>query len=300
MKRSLCLALFLAVFAHVCFAQGTAPVIELYPNGVPNSKPTPADYVEVNKPGDVRKVSVPTLIPFFAATPNGTAVIICPGGGYVWLAIDKEGYAIAKEFNKIGITVFVLNYRLPSDLIMEDRTIGPLQDVQTAIMMVRKNAVQWHIAPNKIGIMGFSAGGHLASTGGTHFDKAVINNKEGISLRPDFMILMYPVITFGEFAHRGSKNSLIGASATQAQVDLYSNEKQVTANTPPTFLVHATDDDVVPVQNSVMFYQALLTNKVKAEMHIYQEGGHGFGLNNPKSVEYWFNWCANWLRANNF
>lgn len=300
MKKLICLVLPAIVFVNLCIAQGTAPAIPLYPDGVPNSKAIPADFVEINNQGSASKVSTPTLIPFIPANPNGTSVVICPGGGYSGLAIDKEGYAVAKEFNKIGITAFVLKYRLPSDMIMVDKTIGPLQDVQTAIMMVRKNAAQWHLLTNKVGLMGFSAGGHLASTGGTHFDKAVIENKEGISLRPDFLILMYPVITFGEFTHRGSKNNLVGASATQQMVDLYSNEKQVTANTPPTFLVHATDDKVVPVQNSIMFYQALLTNKVKAEMHIYQEGGHGFGLNNPKSVGYWFNWCADWLRANSF
>lgn len=300
MKKLICLALPLLTFANVCLAQGTAPAMPLYTDGVPNSKTTPTDYIEVNNQGSASKVSIPTLIPFFPATPNGTSVVICPGGGYSGLAIDKEGYAVAKEFNKIGITAFVLKYRLPSDLIMVDKTIGPLQDLQTAIMLVRKNAAQWHLLTNKVGIMGFSAGGHLASTGGTHFDKPAIDNKESISLRPDFMILMYPVITFGELTHRGSKNNLVGASASPQMVDLYSNEKQVTANTPPTFLVHATDDKVVPVQNSIMFYQALLTNKVKAEMHIYQEGGHGFGLNNPKSVAYWFNWCADWLRANSF
>lgn len=287
-------------FALVTYAQGTAPAIPLYPQGVPNSKATPADYLEINANGSASKVSVPTLIPFLAANPNGTAVVICPGGGYSGLAIDKEGYAVAKEFNKLGISAFVLKYRLPNDLIMQDRSIGPLQDAQTAIMLVRKNAAQWNINPNKIGIMGFSAGGHLASTEGTHFAKAVVDNKEGISLRPDFMILMYPVITFTELTHRGSKNNLVGQNAATDVVDLYSNEKQVTANTPPTFLVHATDDRVVPVQNSILFYQALLANKVKAEMHIYQEGGHGFGLNNPRSVQYWFNWCADWLRANGY
>ena len=277
--------------------------ILLYPNGVPNSKPTPADYTEhtATKPEIwVTKVSIPTLTPFYPAkgTANGTAVVICPGGGYAGLAIDKEGYMVAKEFNKIGVTAFVLKNRLPSDAIMVDKTIGPLQDAQQAILLVRTHAAEWGLKGDKIGIAGFSAGGHLASTEGTHFDKAVIENKGNISLRPDFMILLYPVITFGPEAHAGSRENLIGKTPSQQLVDLYSNEKQVTANTPITFLVQAADDNVVPIQNSIMFYDAMLQAKVKGAMHIYQAGGHGFGLNNPKSKDKWFDWCKNWMDEN--
>jgi acetyl esterase/lipase len=175
-----------------------------------------------------------------------------------------------------------------------------LQDAQTAIMIVRKRAAEWGIDPAKIGIIGFSAGGHLASTAGTHFDKVVIENKENISVRPDFMMLIYPVITFGEYAHTGSRANLIGKTPSAAQVELYSNEKQITANTPPTFLIHAQDDKTVPVENSLMFYEGLLKNHVKAEMHLFQEGGHGFGLNNSKSKDKWFDWAANWLDENGF
>lgn len=277
--------------------------IPLYPNGVPNSKPTPANYVETvaTKPEMwVTNVSVPTITPFIPAkgTANGTAVVICPGGGYAGLAIDKEGYLVAKEFNKIGITAFVLKNRLPSDAIMVDKTIGPLQDAQQAILIVRKHAAEWGIKTDKIGIAGFSAGGHLASTEGTHFDKAVIENKENISLRPDFMVLLYPVITFGPLAHVGSRENLIGKTPSKELVDLYSNEKQVTPNTPITFVVQAADDNTVPVQNSLMFYDALLNAKVKGELHIYQAGGHGFGLYNPKSKNRWFDWCKSWLDEN--
>jgi acetyl esterase/lipase len=169
-----------------------------------------------------------------------------------------------------------------------------------AILTVRKHAAEWHIDPSKIGIMGFSAGGHLASTEGTHFDRPVIDNKDSISLRPDFMMLLYPVITFGKYTHTGSKENLIGKTPDAAQVDLYSNEKQVTANTPPTFLVQAEDDKVVPVQNSLLFYEALLMHNVKAELHLFQEGGHGFGMNNKKNKGKWFEWGAAWLEENGF
>jgi acetyl esterase/lipase len=293
--------LFMAIVMTSC-AQGTSPNILLYPDGVINSKPTPLTYIEtISKDDHVARVSNPALIPFYPAKgkANGSAVIICPGGGYGILAIGHEGYAVAKEFNKIGIIAFVLKYRLPNDLIMVDKSIGPLQDAQTAIMLVRKNAVEWGINPAKIGILGFSAGGHLAATAETHFNKPVIDNK-GISVRPDFAVLAYPVITFGDLAHRGSQIALLGKDASKEQIDLYSNEKQVTADTPPTFIMQATDDPGVPVQNSIMMYEALLKNKIKTEMHLFQAGGHGFGLINPKSPELWFTWCASWLKTNGF
>ncbi len=284
------------------FAQERA--ILLYSNNIPNSKPTPSTYVERNDSSHydqwVTGVSIPTLTPFIPAkgTANGAAVVICPGGAYAGLALDKEGYRVAKAFNQFGVTAFVLKYRLPSDEIMVDKTIGPLQDAQRAMLLVRKDAVKWGLDTGRIGIIGFSAGGHLASTEGTHFNKLVIEDKGGISVRPDFMMLIYPVITFGPMTHVGSRENLIGKNPSQNLIDLYSNEKQVTANTPPTFLVQCTDDDVVPVQNSILFYNALLASKVKAEMHIFEAGGHGFGLNNPKSKDQWIDWCKNWMDAN--
>ncbi|HTH82766.1 MAG TPA: alpha/beta hydrolase [Mucilaginibacter sp.] len=275
--------------------------ILLYPKDIPNSKPTPANYVETNDKGWVTKVSIPVLVPYFAAKPTGTAVIIIPGGSYAGVSMENEGANIAQAFNKIGVTAFVLKFRLTSDKIMLDKTIAPLQDAQTAILIVRNRAAEWGINPAKIGLVGFSGGGHLAATAGTHFDKAVIANKDNISLRPDFMILAYPVISFEDgITHVGTREGLLGKNPTSQQVELYSNEKQVTANTPPTFLVHAQDDNAVPVQNSLVFYDALSKAKVKAEMHIYQSGGHGFGLNNKKSNEHWFDWCASWLQANGF
>ena len=281
---------------------GQEKAIPLYPNGVPNSKSTPATYVEKIDQQFITQVSVPAITPYLPekGKATGKAIIIFPGGGYSGQASEHEGRAIALAFNKIGITAFIVKYRLPSDLIMVDKTIGPLQDAQQAILTVRKRAAEWGLKPDKIGIIGFSAGGHLASTLGTHFDKVLIDNKGNISVRPDFMMLLYPVVTFGPFAHVGSRENLICKNPSAEQLLLFSNEKQVTANTPPTFLVHAQDDDVVPVQNSLLFYNALINAKVKAEMHLFQEGGHGFGINNPKSKNKWFDWAKNWLEENGF
>lgn len=279
----------------------TVKMMDLYSSGVPNAKIN-TDYAEkadTAADGKIRisKVIKPQLIAYYPAKPNGTSVIICPGGGYAILAIKHEGYDIAKKFNEMGITAFVLKYRLPSDLIMEDKSIGPLQDAQQAVKMIRENAVDFKLNPSKIGIMGFSAGGHLASTSGTHFSKAVIDNKNNTSLRPDFMVLMYPVVSFGEFAHKGSKNNLIGLNPTEEQVKLYSNELQISAETPPTFLVHANDDKTVPSENSLDFARKLKQAGVKCELHLYPAGGHGFGLDNKTTKDQWIDRLKNWMEA---
>ncbi len=300
MMKHILTALILTATITTAFSQEQKP-LPLYPKGIPNSRPTPANYKEtINDTYWITNVSIPMLTPYLPAkgTANGTAIIICPGGGYGGLASAHEGFKVAQEFNKIGVTAFVLKYRLPSDSIMVDKTIGPLQDAQRAIQMVRQDAAKWGVNPNRIGIIGFSAGGHFAATAGTHFNKAVIDNKDNISVRPDFMMLIYPVITFGEKAHVGSRENLIGKTASQELVDLYSNEKQVTTNTPPTFIVHAEDDNVVPVENALLMYEALLKNKVKAEMHLFPAGGHGFGLINPTSKGLWFDWAKIWMGDN--
>lgn len=292
------------LFAAITIGRAQGPKeLPLYPDGVPNSKPTPSDYVETDAKGWSKFVSIPTLTPYFPekGMATGTAVVIFPGGGYSQLSMENEGTSIAAAFNKIGVTAFILKYRLPSDKIMVDKTIGPLQDAQQAVLMVRTHAAEWGINPAKVGIIGFSAGGHLAATAETHYTTPVIANKANVSLRPDFAILLYPVITFTlPSTHVGSKENLLGDNPTPAQIDLYSNEKHVTADTPPTFIVQAQDDKTVPVQNSVMFYSALVDAKVKAEMHLYQAGGHGFGINNRKSTQRWFDWCSAWLTANGF
>jgi acetyl esterase/lipase len=301
MFNRLAAVVMLALFSESLYAQQQKPIL-LYPDGVPNSKKAPATYVEKREGFSVSLVTEPTITPYFPEKDKatGTAIIIFPGGSYINLATGHEGADVAREFNKIGVIAFVVKYRLPNDAIMVDKTIGPLQDAERAIQIVRQRATEWGVNPSKVGIIGFSAGGHLASTLDTHFDKVVIANKDNISLRPDFAVLIYPVITFGPFAHAYSRENLIGKNPSAATLELYSNEKQVTANTPPTFLIHAEDDDVVSVQNSLLFYDALLKNKVKSEMHLFQAGGHGFGLNNSKSKDKWFDWAANWLNENGF
>ena len=277
-------------------------IIPLY-DKVPNSKTHSVKEVweEGNGIRRISKVSEPVLYLYQAKETglNQPAVIICPGGGYQILAIDHEGFEVAEALNKMGITAFVLKYRLPEDSIVADKKIAPIQDAQRAIQYVRANAAKWNLDTSKIGIMGFSAGGHLASTASTHFKKAYIDNPGGLSLRPDFSILIYPVISFQPgIGHEGSKNRLIGASAAKELVAEFSNELQVDSSTPPAFLLHAADDLVVPVTNSTLYLQALVKNKVKAELHVYQEGGHGFGLRNKTTADDWTERLKNWLKAN--
>jgi len=309
MKKNSCakvvlILLFLSISIPV-FSQNKEIILwEQIPGAVPA-----VDYKEettYDKEGVVNgllKVSQPTLTVFLADSKiaNGTAIVICPGGGYHHLSINKEGYKIAKWLNTLGISAFVLKYRLPSDLIMEDKTIGPLQDAQDAMRMVRRNAEKWKLDPNKIGIMGFSAGGHLAATLSTKFAKKVYDSKDNTSARPDFSILMYPVISMQEaITHKGSKANLLGENPSAEMTDKYSNEKQVNNTTPKTFLVHATDDKTVPVENSINYYLALKQNKIPVEMHIYENGGHGFGLGVDGTNKTWTKACENWLIANGF
>ncbi len=275
----------------------------LYPDGIPNSKPA-VDEETVEYNGDIktiRKVSIPTIAVCLPPKniANGTAVVICPGGGYWVVTEDMEGTEVAKKFNEMGVAAIVLKYRIPNDTWMINREIGPLQDAQQAIKTVRENASKWNVNPNRIGIMGFSAGGHLASTAGTHFNKSYIANSSNISLRPDFMILIYPVISFRpEIAHTGSLEQLLGKTASQKKLKEYSNELQVTSATPPAFLVHASDDDAVSPMNSIVFYDSLISKQVQAELHIYQSGGHGFGMIIKNSKELWMDRCKNWMELN--
>ncbi|MGV3547745.1 MAG: alpha/beta hydrolase [Pedobacter sp.] len=297
-------ALRLLTFLIFSVASANAQqAISLYGGAIPGAKAAPTDYLEEtltreDKVVRTSKVTNPKLYVYQAAKPNGAAVIICPGGGYGILAIDKEGHDVAKKFQQIGVTAFVLKYRLPSDLIMKDKSTGPLQDALQAIYLVRKNATTFGVDPNRVGIMGFSAGGHLASTASTHFADMKIDNEENISLRPSFSILIYPVITFGQYTHAGSVKNLLGENPTEDQRKYFSSERQVTSQTPPTFLVHANNDKTVPVQNSLRYNEALVKNAVPAELHVYQEGGHGFGLNNKTTKDDWFERLKNWLQAN--
>lgn len=271
----------------------------LYAGPIPNA--IEVENQETTKDNVVRNVSKPTLTAFLPppGKANGAAVIVCPGGGYGVLVIEREGYRVAKALNSQGIAAFVLKYRLPSDRIMADKSVGPLQDAQQAIKTVRERAKEWQVDPAKIGIMGFSAGGHLAATAGTHYDSAHIDNPQKTSLRPDFMILVYPVISLlDKIGHKGSASNLLGSSPNMDRVRYFSNELQVKADTPPAYLTHAGDDTVVPVSNSLQFYEALHAKGVAADMHIYSKGEHGY----PKvpSFDEWFGRCLLWMRTAGF
>ncbi len=280
------------------FAQ--TKVISLYLSDIPNSKIAPASYQETYDTAReyFTRVSVPTLTIFTPKTANGTAVIIFPSGGY--RVVVDEGEDIAKAFTSKGITAFALKYRLPNDTIMLDKTIGPLQDAQMAIKHIRMNAKKYNIDTNKIGFVGLSAGGHLASTEATHLNTVVIENKENTNLRPDFMVLLYPVISFTHAKVNATIAKLLGLNPSEDSLTFFSNEKHVTANTPPTFLLHAGDDERVSVQHSLLFYEALQRAKVKAEFHILQNGGHGFGLEHETRGDKWVLWCIEWLIENGF
>lgn len=289
-------------FPLMLHAQG-AP-FSIYTATIPNSKPSEVKETSITLAnGGVRVSNViqPTLQVFRPAKDkaNGTAVIICPGGGYVRLSMDNEGSDVAKQLTEMGITAFVLKYRLPNDQLQPDKTTAPLQDAQQAIRLVRQRAAEYGLNPARIGLMGFSAGGHLASTAGTHFAQSVGPTADATSVRPDFLVLLYPVISFTDsLAHAGSRRSLLGPAPTPDQIRLYSNEQHVTPQTPPTFLVHAQDDKTVPVLNSLRFYEACVRQSVPAEMHLYPKGGHGFGLNNKTTKDSWPKRLQNWLDAN--
>ncbi len=283
-------------------------VIKLWPDGIPGSKKD-ASYVENittvdGKRTRCERVTDPDLTVYLppADKANGTAVLICPGGGYAMLAFDHEGNAIGSWLNEHGIAGIVLKYRMPSDRIMENKSVGPLQDVQEAMRIIRRNAEKWHINPGKVGVMGFSAGGHLASTLSTHYAEKVYAVKDNTSARPDFSLLIYPVITMDTtFTHMGSRNNLIGRNPSSVLTRHFSNELQITSETPPTFLVHSTDDRTVPVMNSIEYYKGLLGDRVVAEMHIFQKGGHGYGMAPEGATESsWPDLCLKWMKLNGF
>jgi len=247
----------------------------------------------------VQKPNITVFLPS-KRNANGKAVIICPGGGYHVEVTDWEGTDIAKWFNSKGIAAIVLKYRLPFSKSNITPHKSPLLDAKRAMRLVRHHAKEWNINQNEIGIMGFSAGGHVASTLGTHFDYGIKDSPDSLdtlSSRPDFMILMYPVISFNsQYGHLGSKNALIGENADTTLVDYYSNELNVKEDTPPTILIHSTDDKSVPIKNSLMFYEALIEKNISAEMHIYPYGGHGFSLAIGKGyLQTWTDRVFDWM-----
>jgi len=268
----------------------SAGVELLWPDGAPGAKG--------HEDGDK-----PTLTIYLPpkSTATGAAVVICPGGGYGHLAMDHEGHQIARWLNSFGVAGFIVKYRHRNSGAGYGHP-APLNDAQRAIRMVRSRAKEWKVDPARIGILGFSAGGHLASTAGTHFDKGNAGAKDPIdrvSCRPDFMVLVYPVISLTEpFAHTGSGRNLLGKNPEKGLLEKLSNEKQVTPETPPTFLVHTYEDTGVPAENSIYFYLALRRAEVPAEMHLYLKGRHGFGLGrNVGAASNWPARCTDWMRA---
>jgi acetyl esterase/lipase len=273
--------------AFACLAvTASEPKVELlWPNGAPGAVGT-----------DAR--DKPTLTVFLPPKEqaNGAAVVICPGGGYGFLAVDHEGKQIAEWLNARGVTAFMLQYRIAPRY----HHPAPLQDAQRAIRLVRSRAKEWGVDPKRVGIWGFSAGGHLASTAGTHFDdgKADADDPiERVSSRPDFLILGYPVVTFlPPYTHMGSRQNLIGKEPDEKLIEFYCNDKHVTPKTPPTFLFHTDADKVVPPENSVVFYLALKKAGVPAELHIYEKGPHGVGLaQRDPALKTWPDRLAAWL-----
>ncbi|HVO09425.1 MAG TPA: alpha/beta hydrolase [Vicinamibacteria bacterium] len=259
----------------------------LWPNGAPGAKG--------DEPVDKPKITVYRAP---AATANGTAVVVCPGGGYGVLAADHEGRQVAEWLNSFGVSAFVLQYRLGPRY----QHPAPLQDAQRAIRTVRARSAEWGIDPRRIGILGFSAGGHLASTAATHFDAGQPGSSdpvERVSSRPDFAVLVYPVISMKDpVTHAGSRRNLLGENPEANLVELLSNEQQVSAQTPPSFLFHTADDEAVPVENSLLFFEALHKAGVPAELHVFAHGHHGVGLAPDDPVlSQWPKLCEAWMRA---
>lgn len=278
-------------------AQDTIPLYNVVPN---NKSFSNEEKSQTGADGITRVslVSVPEMIMFKPRNPNGTAVIICPGGGYGILAITHEGLDVAKALNEWGVTAFVLKYRLPDDKTMMDKSIGPLQDAERAMQIIREHAEQWSINPKKTGVMGFSAGGHLAASLSTRYKEQLIENPEHISFRPDFSVLVYPVISFTDgLTHMGSRDNLIGKNPSANKVKKYSNELNIDKKTPPAFLVHAKDDKAVPVGNTMAYYSGLKAQKIPTEIKIYEKGGHGFGMHNKMEAGNWMDNLKAWMKA---
>lgn len=264
----------IVVFVFSWTNSNAQEIIQLYKESVPNTVVA------------VSTSDTPTIQIYLPESNkiNGSAILIIPGGAYSFLAYEEEGTKIAQDFASKGITAFVLKYRMPNKHTMVDKSMSPLMDAQQGIKIIRDSAIKWNVNPNKVGVIGFSAGGHLASTLGTHFNKSIISNEVGTNLRPDFMILVYPLVSMEDsLTHLGSKISLLGMEPTETIVRDWSNELHVTKETPPTYLTHCEDDRVVDVKNSIIFYQALQKQGVHSKLHLVSIGGHGFIQHIPTS-----------------
>lgn len=295
-RLPLSLVLLAALLAAPLRAEDTK-TIDLWPEGVPGLRADAPPETEHDH--RIANVNQPTLTwyPAPAAAAGGTAVIVCPGGGYGWLSMENEGSSPAHWLNSLGISAFVLKYRLASY-----GHPAPLRDVLRAVRLVRSRAAEFGLQPGRLGVMGFSAGGHLASCAGTLYDAPEGRTGaplDAVSARPDFLILIYPVITMQDpYAHAGSRRNLLGPNPTPEELHHLSTDEQVTKDTPPTFLIETTADRTVPVENSLRFYEALRRAGVAGiEMHLYEQGPHGFGLKpGYGATSEWPHLCALWLR----
>ncbi len=308
MKTRILLLSFLVLAVMSLKSTAQVSSLILWPEGIPGfivndsyiEKATVANGINTR----FEKVTSPALFPYLPPkeSATGTAVLICPGGGYSALAFNHEGHAVAQWLNENGIAGIILKYRLPSDFIMKDKSAGPLQDAQEAIRIIRRNASKWNIDVNKIGVIGFSAGGHLASTLSTHYSEKVYLPKDTVSAKPNFSLLIYPVITMDSaFTHMGSRINLIGTKPSAEEIKRFSNELQVNEKTPPAFMVHSADDKAVPVRNSIVYYEQLVKYGIPSELHIFQKGGHGYGLGGGKETQSsWTDLCIKWLKASGF
>lgn len=296
MRQRYLLTVLLGLAACSARAQDFVP---LWPAGkMPNTKGLAMKDSIANE--RIYRVGIPGMYPFLPSRQEntGAAVVICPGGGYERLAYIISGLQLAKWFNTLGISAFVLNYRLPNSPDLKQRELGPLQDAQRAMQLIRANATRWGIKPNKIGIMGTSAGGHLAALLATYpTNVAVIDDfVSQFGFRPDFTILVSPVITMGQYTHAASRKNLLGPTPSADLVKTFSLENAVTPTTPPCFLVHAFNDTGVDQRNSLLFYQALVDKNIPSSLHIFPQGGHAIALrNNPGSTQQWTTLCESWL-----
>jgi len=289
----------LSANAPVDMAAAFPPKMQTFPlygaGPIPNSKPGPNE--ETGDRGFIKNVSRPEIQVYLPAKmrATGTSVVVLPGGGYAGLTFDFEGTQQAQFLADHGVAAFIVKYRIPSDTTMVDKSIGPLQDAQQGIRFVRQHAKEWNLDPARVGTIGFSAGGHVATTLATHFKKSYIDNPDRIDLRPDFLIAVYPVISMdSRIAHSGSRDALLGTNPSEEQIRLFSNELQVSPETPPTLILHATDDRLVDVDNSIVFYQALRHAGVPVEMHLFEKGQHGFFMM-PR--DRWQSTIVEWLNA---
>jgi len=285
-KPALALAIVVILILNIVQTTHAQKIVPLYPEGkIPFAKPG----------GEVPQL---TLFKPAKDLSKGAAVIVCAGGGYGGRMDSYEGVEPCKKLNEAGITAFLLDYRLPRDQFMDHKELVPLTDAQRAIQYIRENAAQLGVNPKRIGIMGFSAGGHLAATAGTHFTKTALSNPKNTSLRPDFIVLVYPVISMKDgLTHQGSRENLLGKNPDSLAVTSFSNELQVGPQTPPAYITHGMDDGLVPVANSLLFYAALKDHSVPAELMLYAHGQHGYGTHNQQAKVQWIDDCIRWIKG---